>query len=165
MNACLRRASLLCFMSLLVTSISLASDPQIQGQVAGVEICTQQFCGAAIFVGSFQGTVDGRPAFGYWTAGVNHETPLPDLFETKKITGGSWQMKVWVFYGFFPRKRVFAGNVEYGGSLTQSSPDLFTVDADLNIVRGGPGSMSMDILLDHTRLPFTVNGLVSPGNP
>src|SRR4029434_4819781 len=43
-----------------------ASSPTIAGEISGIELCPEIACGAAIFNGTFQGTVGNKPTPGFF---------------------------------------------------------------------------------------------------
>ena len=50
-----------------------ASSPTIAGQVSGLELCPQFICGAAIFIGGFQGQIGLNPnASGVVATAIKH---------------------------------------------------------------------------------------------
>jgi hypothetical protein len=50
-----------------------ASSPTIAGEISGIELCPEIACGAAIFNGTFQGTVGNKPTPGFFWVAVQHE--------------------------------------------------------------------------------------------
>ncbi len=127
------------------------SNPTITGNISGVELCPQSVCGAAIFTGTFQGSVRSRPAAGFFWTAVNHD-PLPTyLGQSVAITGGKWNLSTVL--------RRFQGPVE-GGTLTCSDMDCLTFDvrAVLELIKGGSGKICFSGVLDHTQFPPTVDG-------
>src|SRR5687768_6642858 len=93
----------------LTAAVELAADtkPTLTGGVAGIELCPQSICGAAIFVGGFEGELNSRDASGGFAAAITHE-PLPAPFGIAAITGGQWTITA--------RRRVLAGDVT-GGTI------------------------------------------------
>ena len=54
---------------LLVATIPVAADSILQGDIEGLELCPQSFCGLAVFVGGFDGSVNGLERHGAFLAG------------------------------------------------------------------------------------------------
>ncbi len=135
----------------------LASEPSIEGQVNGIELCPQFICGSALFTGVYGGHVDGRPAVGTWSASVNHE-PLPELGDDPvAVLGGQWRLRVWVLRGFFPTRQSFSG--AFGqGSLAAIEEHLFRVQVPMTIESGGTGPIKLELLLDENSIPQPVTG-------
>ena len=48
-----------------------ASSPTIAGEISGVELCPEIACGAAIFNGTFQGTVENKPPLDFFGSPYN----------------------------------------------------------------------------------------------
>ncbi len=66
---------------------------QFSGDVEGFEFCTQSVCGAAYFLGLFDGRVTEAPdTDGVWQLSVRHEE-LPDPQQSAAITGGDWRLR------------------------------------------------------------------------
>ena len=90
MPSILFRLTLVAFTFTLVLqdSPAKAAPPTFQGGIAGIELCPQSVCGAAIFIFEYQGLVDGRLRDGWGWMAMNHDD-LPDqLFGVSAITGG-----------------------------------------------------------------------------
>jgi len=132
-------------------STRAASWPQVQGRVSGLELCPQSICGAAVFVGIYQGQFGwNRHALGVVAVAVNH-TPLPEPGGTAIITGGLWNMRVGL--------RQLSGPVE--GFLVNNGDETFAVITELTIASGGIGSIAFEGILDHNVFPPTIKGLMS----
>ena len=132
-----------------------SSLTSIQGAVAGLELCEQATCGAAVFAGLFKGVVDGRQAFGTIAFAVTHQIPLPGPDETKFLTGGLW--KIQLLSG-----KTFSGIVT-GGTLHNNSGDgTFSVLANMQIVSGGIGGLTFTGTLSHNTFPPTIFGFITP---
>ena len=128
------------------------SSPVIQGQVQGTELCSQAICGAAVFVGSFQGQVGHRRhASGQWSVSVTH-APLPAPNESAAITGGNWSL--------LAAGSRFSGPVA-GGTLYNNGNNTYTVTATLVLMQGGSGSLTFSGLLDHRVFPPTIVGTIA----
>ena len=146
---------LLVFASLNPTQ---ASEPAIEGQVSGIELCPQFICGSAIFTGLYSGEVDGAPAIGTWLAAVNHE-PLPEEGSVP-INGGQWKLQTWVFRGLFPSRKNFQG--DFGkGTLTALPGNFYRAEAPMTVTSGGTGTMQLNLLLDENSIPQPVKGTLS----
>jgi hypothetical protein len=127
------------------------STPYMNVATYGVELCSQDICGAAIFAGALSGQVGNNPrALGAFVVAVNHD-PLPAPFQSAAITGGSFDFKV--------GRRHISGVVT-GGTLFNNGNNTFTVHADLEITSGGNGTLAYDGLLNHNVFPPTVIGTV-----
>jgi hypothetical protein len=78
-----------------------ASSPTIAGEISGIELCPEIACGAAIFNGTFQGTVGNKPTPGFFWVAAQHEA-LPAAGNSSPIFGGKWSLsflgEVW-WYG------------------------------------------------------------------
>ena len=138
---------------LVPSSLHAADSTNLVGTVAGVELCPQIVCGAAVFVGRFEGSLDGTAGDGRWWVTVNHEElPLPG--EQAPITGGQWGMVV--------GDRGLNGVVT-SGSILNNGDGTFTVTPRLGVRAGGEGTLSLAILLDHGWFPPSVEGSVATG--
>jgi hypothetical protein len=150
-----RLAFVACAVLIVGASITAraSSLPVIQGGVAGIELCPQSLCGAAIFTGIFSGQVGiVRHAFGSITVAVTHED-LPDSGQTAGVTGGVWQIKLL-------GGRKIAGVIT-GGSLHNNGNDTFHVIADMAITSGGIGTTTFEGTLSHQTFPPTIGGVIS----
>ena len=133
-------------------TLSAAGTTGLHGAVRGLEICPQIFCGAAVFIGEFDGSLDDAAIEGSWWVVVRHEElPLVSGGSTP-ITGGSWSM---IADGHTLRGAISTGTIVNNGDGT------FTVTPRLEIARGGAGTLSLSILLDHRSFPPTVAGSVA----
>jgi len=128
------------------------SSPAIQGGVFGVELCPQSVCGAAIFVASFNGLVNARPAVGTVSVAVKHDT-LPALGQSSDVTGGFWSLQLL-------SGRKFSGKVT-DGSIFQYDTDLFQVSVNMQITSGGTGTLGAVVILSHRMFPPTITGAIS----
>ena len=138
---------------LLVAPGSLYAAPatSLSGEVTGIELCPLVWCGSAIFVGRFDGSLDGDAHEGHWWVLVNHDD-LPLRGETSPITGGMWGMVV--------GERPLRGAVS-GGTILNNGDDTFTVMPTLDVRVGGEGTLALTIRLDHGTFPPTVGGSVA----
>ena len=117
------------FTALLLATVPVAADSLLEGDVQGLELCPQSLCTVAIFVGAFDGHVNGFPRHGAFLAGINHDPQLPDEDgESIAITGGSFVIRV--------PFRTIRGAVD-GGVLTSNGDETFDVEMDLFIAGGG----------------------------
>jgi len=133
--------------------VQASSVPRIQGRVAGIELCPQSLCGAAVFVGLFRGQVGANPfAIGSMAVAVNHD-PLPDVEDEAAITGGLWQLQLL-------NGRRFVGAVT-GGSLFNNGDNTYHVSVNMLLTSGGTGTLSFEGTLSHNVFPPTINGIIS----
>ena len=138
---------------LLVATIPVAADSILQGDIEGLELCPQWFCGLAVFVGGFDGSVNGLPRHGVFLAGINHDPDLPDEDgEFVFITGGVWTVRV--------PFRTVRGAV-LGGILTSNGDNTFDVEMDLLIATPGGGvGATFAGTLRHDVFPPTIEGTI-----
>lgn len=129
-------------------SLFAAESTRIIGAVRGAELCPQFVCGAAVFIGQFDGALDGTPGKGTWWVVVNHED-LPEPAESAPIIGGRWGMTV--------GERGLGGAIA-SGTIVNNGDGTFTVTPRLDVISGGEGTLMLSILLDHTPFPPTVTG-------
>jgi hypothetical protein len=149
----LRHLSLVLVIVLLAGSAPLRanSTPAIDGEVSGLELCEQAVCGAAIFVGLYQGQVGFNPlALGLMSVAVTHED-LPEAGYTAAITGGVWRLRLL-------NGRLIAGVVTGGVLANPRGDDTFDATVELLVTSGGSGTLTFEGLLDHTVFPPTVSG-------
>lgn len=148
-------ATILAALLLAPADLRAAESTNLVGTVAGIEICPQLVCGAAVFIGRFDGSLDGAEGSGRWWVIVNHDLlPLPG--ESASITGGTWAMVV----GERPLSGVVAA-----GAILNNGDGTFTVTPRLDLRAGGEGTLSLSIILDHAGFPPTVSGSVGAGLP
>lgn len=151
-----RRVAYLAIGLILIAGVrpaQAASNPVINVNTAGIELCPQFICGAAIFTGFLEGQVGGNHnAFGTFVAALTHN-PLPDPHATAAITGGVFELRVGL--------RRIRGIVLPGGTLFNNGNNTFTVDATLVITSGGSGSAQYHGLLNHNTFPPTIVGTIS----
>jgi len=134
------------------------ADSQFSGDVEGLEFCTQSICGAAFFLGLFDGRVTDVPATdGVWQLSVRHEE-LPDPQQSTAITGGDWRLRVgW--------QTQFQGEVDEG-TLYNNGDETFLVKVKL--ARTGEETTWFIGLLDHSGVPPSVRGCIlqtAPSDP
>lgn len=71
---------------------AVASNPDIEGEVSGVEVCAQFLpCEAAVFTGTCDCIVDNRNTPGFFWVSVQHD-PLPNEGSSSAIRGGKWNL-------------------------------------------------------------------------
>ena len=85
---------------------------------------------------------------------VTHDDLPLDAGKTTPITGGQWGMTV--------GERPLRGAVR-SGTITNNGDGTFTVTPRLDVLRGGEGTLSLSIVLDHGRFPPGVFGNVATG--
>jgi hypothetical protein len=131
------------------------STPVINAATAGVELCEQAVCGAAIFAGFLRGQVGSNPnAVGLFAVAVTHD-PLPEAGDPPAdITGGVFQFQI----GLRQIKGVVVPHVS---TLTNNGDNTFTVHAVLMITAGGSGIVNYTGRLNHNVFPPTVIGTLS----
>lgn len=133
--------------------VQASSIPRIRGAVAGIELCPQSICGAAVFVGLFRGQVGVNPlALGTMAVAVNHD-PLPDVEDAAAITGGFWQLHLL-------NGRRFVGAVT-GGTLFNNGDNTYHVSVEMLLTSGGTGTLSFEGTLSHNSFPPTISGTIS----
>ncbi|HXV78799.1 MAG TPA: hypothetical protein VEG60_02860 [Candidatus Binatia bacterium] len=125
-----------------------ASSPTIAGELSGVELCPETACGAAIFTGTFHGTVGNRPTPGFFWVAVQHDT-LPAPGNTSAIFGGKWSLST--FWGKFD------GTV-LGGNIFNNGNNTFNVGVILELQSGGTAELLGEAVLNHNDFPPTVEG-------
>ncbi|MSQ30470.1 MAG: hypothetical protein EXR64_00355 [Dehalococcoidia bacterium] len=132
-------------------SVRATEATTLAGAVTGVELCPQIVCGVAVFIGRFDGALDGAPGDGRWWVLVNHEElPLPG--DRAGITRGQWGMIV----GELP-----LGGVIAGGSILNNGDGTLTVAPVLDLRAGGEGTLALFIVIDHAPFPPSVTGNVT----
>lgn len=148
MRRCLR--PVLLAVALLCATVPVVADSFVQGDIEGLELCPQSFCGVAVFIGGFEGQVNGLSRHGIFLAGINHEPELPVAEgEAIGITGGSFVIRL--------PFRTIRGTVD-GGVLTSNGDDTFQVDMDL-FLAGGAGAVFSGTLR-HDVFPPTIEGTI-----
>lgn len=141
--------------ALLLPQHAAASRPSIEGQVDGVELCPQFICDSAIFIGQFDGRVNGRRAAGGFFVSINHdELPAPNV--CADINGGNWTIRA--------NLRFFSGEV-ISGTIFNTGNNTFGVDAVLEINFGGDGPIYVQGILDHTTSIPTIIAALTQEQP
>jgi hypothetical protein len=127
-----------------------ASVPSIDGQVAGLELCPQFICGAAIFAGEFQGKIGANlDASAGMIAALTHGDLPTEIGDSTPIYKGVWELKT-------PFRRI-SGAV-LGGRIVYIGENRFHVTATFVLINGGSGILTLDGILDHNPLIPTFGG-------
>jgi hypothetical protein len=140
-------------LALFVVSVqpAIASNPVIEGEISGVEVCIQAFCDAAIFTGTCECTVRGRAAPGFFWVTVQHD-PLPDdAALVSVIRGGKWTLTT--------LRGNFSGRV-IGGAIANNGDNTFAITVTLRLQKRGSGDVVVQGVLDHNDFPPTFDGLL-----
>ena len=135
---------------LVAGQAAAASNPVIEGEISGVEICAQflEQCNAAVFTGTCDCEIDSRDALGFFWVSVQHD-PLPMPFDSSDILGGKWNLTT--------LRGSFSGKV-IGGSIINNNDNTFTIDATLRIQKKGNGEIKASGVLDHNVFPPIFEG-------
>jgi hypothetical protein len=152
----MRRLPVVLVLALILGSVPVRaeSEPNIDGQVSGLELCEQAVCGAAVFIGLYHGQVGHNPfALGLMSVAVTHED-LPLAGETANITGGLWRLRLL-------SGKLITGIVLGGELANPRDDDTFDATVQLLITTGGSGTLSFQGLLDHTVFPPAIGGSLS----
>jgi hypothetical protein len=136
---------------LIATQPAGASNPVIVGELSGVELCAQFACGAAVFTGTCDCTVDNRNTPGFFWVSVQHD-PLPNEGSSSAIRGGKWNLTT--------LRGSFSGRV-VDGEIFNTGENTFEIKARLRIQKGGNGIVKVSGLLDHNDFPPTFEGDLS----
>ena len=103
---------------------AVASNPDIEGEVSGVEVCAQFLpCEAAVFTGTCDCIVDNRNTPGFFWVSVQHD-PLPNEGSSSAIRGGKWNLTT--------LRGSFSGNI-INGSIVNNGDSTFTVTVRLRV--------------------------------
>jgi hypothetical protein len=127
---------------------AVASNPVIQGEISGVEICAQFACNAAVFTGTCDCTVDNKNTPGFFWVSVQHD-PLPAAGFSSAIRDGKWNLTT--------LRGSFSGKV-VDGEIFNKGGNTFEITARLRIQKGGNGIVKVSGLLDHNDFPPTFEG-------
>ena len=123
-----------------------ASNPVLQGEVSGVEVCAQFLpCEAAVFTGTCDCIVDDRNAPGFFWVSVQHD-PLPNAGFSSAIRSGKWNLTT--------LRGNFSGKV-VDGEIFNKGDNTFEITAGLRIQKGANGIVTVLELLDHNDFPPT----------
>ena len=149
-----RRISLFVATLFLFASLSAhaVSHPAITGTISGVELCTQDLCGQAVFAGNFVGFVNKQGTSGVFLVSVTHG-PLPGAQGDTPITDGSWWIRT-------EKDKIFSGTIT-GGTLTNNGDGTFAVVLAMQLTGGGHGTLTFNGLLNHNVFPPTIGGTIS----
>jgi hypothetical protein len=133
-----------------VTAAQAATPVPIDGQVAGIELCPQFICGAAIFAGGFQGKIGINPnAAGVIAAALTHGDLPTEVGKSAPIYTGVWELRSLL--------RRFSGIVA-GGQIVYLGDNRFHVTATLILTSGSTGAITLDGILDHNPTIPTFGG-------
>jgi hypothetical protein len=150
-----RRISLLAGLLCLIASFHAGapSHPAIAGTISGRELCIQEWCGRAHFVGDFYGTVNNKWEPGLFWVEVEHGSLPKEVNGTAPITDGTWTIRT--------SKRLFSGTV-ISGTLTYIGDEKFAVYITLALTQGGSGTLTCsNCVLDHGPDIPTIGGFIS----
>ena len=138
---------------LLLATAPVAADSILHGDIEGIELCPKSICGLAVFVGEFDGQVNGFPQKGVFLAGIDHDPELPDEEgEVSAITGGAWVIRV-------PFRTI--RGVVLGGTLTSHGDNTFSVQIIMLIPTPSGGvTQIFQGTLRHDVLPPTIGGTI-----
>jgi hypothetical protein len=128
---------------------AVASNPDIEGEVSGVEVCAQFLpCEAAVFTGTCDCIVDNKNAPGFFWVSVQHD-PLPNAGFSSAIRNGKWNLTT--------LRGSFSGKV-VNGEIFNTGENTFEITATLRLQKGGNGLLTVSGLLDHNEFPPTFEG-------
>jgi len=143
-------AAVVVFLSVNAEPLGAISQPSFAGKIAGLELCEQDVCGAAVFTGLFDGQIDFRRERGLFLGAVTHD-PLPTIRgESRDVTGGFWKIRT--------LRQAIAGSI-VDGTITYNGNDTFTVVMTM-VPAFGNGSATFIGTLDHRVFPPGVGGLI-----
>ncbi len=94
MKTALRLSIVIIAIAVSSVTVRASSWPIISGQVSGIELCPQAWCGVAVFTGVFKGQVGfNHNAIGTIAVAVHHG-PLPVVEDAcTPIPDGVWTIK------------------------------------------------------------------------
>jgi hypothetical protein len=152
MKRTLRALVLIGVLGVSTVPVQASSTPVIAGFVSMIELCPQDWCGAAIFWGAYVGRIGLNPfAVGKIAVAVNHG-PLPvETGECTPIPYGQWTLQT----GF----RQFRGTAQ--GELCYNGDNTFAIAASMTLTEGGTGTMAYQGTLDHNVFPPTNRGFIT----
>ena len=138
-----------CVLGAGVVPVRADTTPVIRGIVAGLELCPQSVCTAAVFVGLFNGQVGVvRNALGAIGVSVHHDL-LPTVADLcADITDGVWELRVGT--------RRFSGATV--GELCYNGDKTYDVLVAMSL---GGGTMYFKGVLDHTEFPPSIKGVIT----
>jgi hypothetical protein len=150
MKSALRLFIVIVAIAVSSVTVRASSWPIISGQVSGIELCPQAWCGVAVFTGVFKGQVGFFPAIGTIAVAVHHG-PLPVVEDAcTPIPNGVWTLKTLL--------RKFEGVA--AGELCYNGDNTFRIDVGMQITSGGSGPLHFEGTLDHNVFPPTVKGQI-----
>jgi hypothetical protein len=154
-NTMKRAAALVVAVTIILVAVHqtrATSNPIIDVDIFGIELCPQSVCGAADFAGVFEGRIGNTNfATGVFDVSVNHD-PLPAPGKSAAITGGTWSLS--------GRKGLFDGVVTRG-TLFNNGNNTFAVYAVLELQQGGTGDLIFLGTLNHNTAIPTISGTLS----
>jgi hypothetical protein len=153
MKSALRLSVVIIAIAVSSVTVRASSWPIIAGQVSGIELCPQAWCGVAVFSAIFKGQVGFiQNTLGTIAVGVHHG-PLPVVEDacTPIFPDSVWTLKT-LFRKF---EGVAAGELCYDGG------NRFNIDVDMQITSGGFGPLHFEGTLDHNVFPPTVKGHIT----
>ena len=151
MKSALRLFIVIVAIAVSSVTVRASSWPIISGQVSGIELCPQAWCGVAVFTGVFKGQVGFFPAIGTIAVAVHHG-PLPVVEDAcTPIPDGVWTLKTLL--------RKFEGVA--AGELCYNGDNTFRIDVGMQITSGGSGPLHFEGTLDHNVFPPTVKGFIT----
>jgi hypothetical protein len=152
MKIALRLSIVIVAIAISSVTVRASSWPVVQGLVSGIEVCTQAWCGAAVFAGIFKGQIGFNPnALGTMAVAVHHG-PLPvDEDDCTPIPDGVWAIKTL----FRKLEGVASGQLCYNGDNT------YHISVGMQITSGGTGNANFEGTLDHNVFPPTVKGAIT----
>ena len=105
-----------------------------------------------MFVGEFDGQVNGLPRHGVFLAGIDHVLPLPvEEDDFVAITGGVWIIRV-------PFRTI--RGVVLQGILTKNADETFDVDMNLLVTSPSVALTTFTGTLRHDVFPPTIDGTI-----
>jgi len=123
----------------LVQSAFAESKTSQTYEINGIELCPQDWCGSAIFLGRVFD--EEEPVGTWWVAAQHDELQEGAKGDVTAITGGQWGLRV--------------GRVRLAGTLTghlvYNGDNTFTVDASL-VTSSGANLTLTGAILDHNYL-------------
>lgn len=152
MSRAVRTTVLTVVLAFCAVGLSADSRPALSGGIEGIELCPQSICGFALFVGGFEGELNSRPASGGFVGAITHEQLPPELGGTAAVTGGHFTITA--------NQREIQGEIT-GGTILNINGTQFCVAMELEITKGGRGTLYSTVLLDHGFFPPIVTGFVS----
>jgi hypothetical protein len=152
MKTALRLSIIIVAIAISSVTVRASSIPIVNGQVSGIEVCSQAMCTVAVFVGGFRGQIGFIPhAVGTMAVAVHHG-PLPVVEDLcTPIPDGVWTLLTW----FRKIEGVTAGRLCYNGDNT------YHISMRMLITSGGLGQLFLEGTLDHNVFPPAVRADVT----